>query len=549
MSSQTFSYTGGQQTYVVPKTGYYKIEVWGAEGGGYRISGNSSSGTGGLGGYVYGTVKLKKGTSLYIHVGGYGQSSSSGIAKGGYNGGGSGYASSSSEPGNGGGGATDVRLVSGAWNSNAGLLSRIIVAGGGGGGGEDDGDAYGHGGGTSGTNAVGTNSNGTQTSAGTGGGFGYGGSTNKGDGGGGGGGWYGGGTTSSSSTGTDTAGGGGGSGYILTSSSAKPSGYTPTSDYYFTDTSLQAGKRQNNGQCIITFLYENMDFVPRNFDYTGAKQSFTAPVAGLYQLEVWGAEGGYRSSSYRYGGKGGYSTGKIKLKKGEVLNIYVGGDGKTGKGWNGGGQAGYPSIYGGGGTDIRLNGTALQNRIIVAGGGGSVGASNKYGGYGGGTEGQSRTDSFGSGGQGGTQTAGGSGSSSTTGTKGSLGQGGKGYNVNDGYGGGGGGGYYGGAGSYPDSSGDDDRGGGGGSGYVNTNILTDTKLIAGNATMPNISSGTIAGKTGHGYCRIILLEKTSSPAYINVNGTWKEAIPYINVNGTWKEATTCINVSGTWKNL
>ena len=41
--------------------------------------------------------------------------------------------------------------------------------------------------------------------------------------------------------------------------------------------------------------------------------------------------------------------------------------------------------------------------------------------------------------------------------------------------------------------------------------------------------------------------KKSNVIRLNVNGTWKEAIPYLNVNGTWKEATPYINVNGTWK--
>ena len=290
-----------------------------------------------------------------------------------------------------------------------------------------------------------------------------------------------------------------------------------------------------------------------SFDYTGSEQKFVVPYTGMYRLEVWGAEGGRRNTS-AYGGKGGYSAGEINLKKGEVLSIFVGGDGSSkGKGWNGGGAAGYSNVYGGGGTDIRYQGTELSNRIIVAGGGGSVGAENKAGGYGGGSAGESRTDKYGEGGQGGTQAAGGAGASSHPLTAGSLGQGGRGYKANDGYGGAGGGGYYGGAGSYPDTSGDDDRGGGGGSGYVNKAILNpNAATYAGNTSFP--APGTdltskVTGNSGHGKCRIVLLLKITTPVYVNVNGTWKEAIPYVNVNGTWKEASPNVNANGTWKNL
>ncbi|OFY27839.1 MAG: hypothetical protein A2275_09300 [Bacteroidetes bacterium RIFOXYA12_FULL_35_11] len=205
--TQTYNFTGGQQTFVVPAgVTSLDFEVWGAEGGGQRLSGNTSSGYGGKGGYSRGTLAVTPGNTVYIYVGGYGASSTSGIAAGGYNGGGSGYAFDATEPGNGGGGATDVRYGGTAY------ANRVIIAGGGGGGGEDSGDSYGHGGGTTGVGYATYDA--TQSAAGSGGGLGYGGSTNFGDGGGGGGGYYGGGTLSSGSTGTDTQGGGGGSGYI-----------------------------------------------------------------------------------------------------------------------------------------------------------------------------------------------------------------------------------------------------------------------------------------------------------------------------------------------
>jgi type II secretory pathway pseudopilin PulG len=209
-STNIFPYLRGYYNVNVQTSGNYKLEVWGAEGGGYRLSNYDESGLGGAGGYSSGIINLTAGTTLYIYTGGYGSTSSIGRAFGGYNGGGSGYCSSSWEAGNGGGGATDIRV-----NTNS-LYARVIVAGGGGGGGEDSGDSFGYGGGTTG---VGYSSyDATQVLAGTGGTFGQGGTTDKGDGGGGGGGFYGGGTYSSPNLGTDTDGGGGGSGWIYTAS-------------------------------------------------------------------------------------------------------------------------------------------------------------------------------------------------------------------------------------------------------------------------------------------------------------------------------------------
>lgn len=251
-----------------------------------------------------------------------------------------------------------------------------------------------------------------------------------------------------------------------------------------------------------------------NCPYSGRSISLTLP-GGRYQLECWGAQGGYRSSS-TYGGKGGYSSGELLREKGKETTCYlqVGASGNSG-GYNGGGTR---TTYkgGGGATDIRLLQDSLYARVIVAGGGGSDGASNKAGGYGGGTAGQSRTDNYGSGGGGGTQTGGGSGGSNNSGT---FGQGGEGLYRSSGYGGAGGGGWYGGGGAYPDSSGDDDRGGGGGSGFVWTGLnkpsgylLTDDDQLTNASTIDGATSflsptGTSeTGHTGDGYARIIVLE-------------------------------------------
>lgn len=279
------------------------------------------------------------------------------------------------------------------------------------------------------------------------------------------------------------------------------------------------------------------------YAYTGNYQTYTVPEDGYYLLEVWGAEGGYRSDSTK-SGKGGYSKGTVFLQKGTVLYIYVGGSGKTHNGYNGGGISGCTAangcdatIYGGGGTDIRIGSHSLYARVIVAGGGGSVGGSAKPAAAGGGTTGGSITTSgstggfFGQGcsqstacGMGGTQTAGGAGTTTAgyTGTAGTFGQGGMGYTYKGtsgtaGYGGGGGGGWYGGSGSVPDSSGDDDRGGGGGSGYVLTSssskptgyllgsayYMKEASTKSGTESIPSTSgSSTTTGRSGDGYARI-----------------------------------------------
>lgn len=225
-----YSFTGATQECVVPVNGIYKIECWGAQGGSY------SNYVGGKGGYSAGTITLNRGTVLYCNVGG-----TTTTVDGGWNGGGTGKTN-----GKGGGGATDIRLEASS------LYSRIIVAGGGGGSGVAYGGGYGGGlvGGDGYTSLNRNGTGGTQTEGGKSyssrtehyGSFGIGGSLSIGySAGAGGGGWYGGGGAYDNDSDSDGRGGGGGSAYVLTESSYKPEGYTPTVEYYFSDTSIIDG--------------------------------------------------------------------------------------------------------------------------------------------------------------------------------------------------------------------------------------------------------------------------------------------------------------------
>lgn len=119
--SENFDYTGDYQTFIAPKSGIYKVELWGASG---TVSAQLAEP--GKGGYVSGNIYLDKGEEIYVYVG----ESSNDSTKAGsltFNGGGAGY---DNVPSAGrGGGATDVRLEKGNWNSEIGLNSRIMVAG------------------------------------------------------------------------------------------------------------------------------------------------------------------------------------------------------------------------------------------------------------------------------------------------------------------------------------------------------------------------------------------------------------------------------------
>ena len=254
----TFDYTGSEQTFTVPCSGNYKIEVWGAQGGrGYY---GSQSAAGGKGGYAVGTNYLYTGVKMYINSGGKGEDgvmpsySQRTISAGGYNGGGKGY---NYYPGDdfgcgGGGGATHIALVSGELknlSSHATDGKILIVAGGGGGGSlswyESGGYrsyAGGAAGGVSGESGaawstsykVGTGGN--QSTAGTGyssGSFGLGGEGTTAGGAGGGAGYYGGGGSGI------WASAGGGSGYLSSS---------------LTDSSMENGTNEGNGYAKITYL-------------------------------------------------------------------------------------------------------------------------------------------------------------------------------------------------------------------------------------------------------------------------------------------------------
>lgn len=476
-----FAFTNAVQTFTAPKAGTYNIELWGAQGGNSTYDNKVQ---GGLGGYSTGKIALTQGETLSIYVGG----------QNGWNGGGA-----ASSQTNTGGGATDVR------KGGTSLANRIIVAGGGGAteyqaspgnGGTMNGGPFpqyggGHGGGTSGLQGLGdytgsgNGAGGTQSSGYT---LGSGEPSRGTHSGAGGGGYYGG------YAGQDgNYAGGGGSGYVggvtggqtIAGATSMPS----------SDGGTQSGQT-GNGFARISIGGSGAGGVsagtPIDFDFTGGVREFTAPYAGTYQLEVWGAQGGIASNQ---GGLGGYSKGKVTLLKDEKIYVYVGGTTTTtAGGWNGGGSTGGAAKGGGGGTDIRKGGTSYSDRIIVAGGGG--GAQAGPGGYGGGTSGGSGSGSYGTAGNGGTQSSGGSG-----GSYGSFGVGGNGLSGGDGYyGGGGGGGYYGGGGATSDGSLVDDKGGGGGSGFIGG--VTEGEIFAGNQSIPNPSGGTMTGKSGNGYARI-----------------------------------------------
>ncbi len=207
-----YDYSDSEGVFTVPISGTYKLEVWGAQGGGWFHV------TGGYGGYATGQITLSKNDKLYINIGRFGENK--------------GENTNYIIPA--GGGATYIALSSGKLSTFKNNLSSLLIVAGGGGGSEW---AFGYGG--SGGGFIGsaggkgkentmesitpTAQGATQTSGGTStsidsrsnstniynGTFGQGGYSIGGDGGGqGGNGFYGGGASDYA------GGGGGGSGYI-----------------------------------------------------------------------------------------------------------------------------------------------------------------------------------------------------------------------------------------------------------------------------------------------------------------------------------------------
>ena len=540
-----------EQSLSILKTGYYKLEVWGASGG----NANSSN-VGGYGGYSSGIVKLTRGNILYINVGGAGGTTSALNASvaGGYNGGGGSAnttsACSSYLTGS-GGGATHIALKSGVLSSLENDVDKVLIVAGGGGGSafcnNPNHGSGGHGGGfiageayNLGSDAVSNNGHGTGGTQNSGGytyrssgntryaSFGQGYDSVSSSSIGGGGGYYGGGAGSLGS-------GGGGSSYIgnsalyngvmycygcmeygtgvfktiSTTGSNRDSVNCPNN--YSTD-ALSNCAKSGNGYAKVTYLgrnIENNNNADDSIYYEFANidddfyHMFKASKTGYYKFEAWGAQG-QNSSENQPGGKGGYTSGVLHLNVDNILYVYVGGR----NGYNGGGTKGNGGNGGGGGgaTDIRIlpksNANSLASRIMVAGGGGGAynwagAVYNHPGGAAGGLSGANGTYYNTCQSTGGTQIAGGTCSSSSS-VSGSFGIGGNGYSS----GAGGGGGYYGGAGRYDNPG--SGSGAGGGSSYVSgytgcVAIASETSITARSAHNVLCQPGTTDPECSHHY--------------------------------------------------
>ena len=296
--------------------------------------------------------------------------------------------------------------------------------------------------------------------------------------------------------------------------SGTPVSFTITSNPQpdFTLGTMPAPVCQGNTTVSIPFSnLVNVGPVSTTFNYLSGNtlpQVFTIPAnVTMIHFDVRGGIGGSDDvSAAPNPGKGARVEGDLNVNPTDNLNIYVGGRGFNGSpfgsagGYNGGGDGLYfPGIgcggAGGGASDIRVNGTALSDRAVVAGGGGGNGWDNPFGAYAGGNGGgliggSSAANNNGNSAGGGTQIAGGNGATYTAlipGANGTLGNGGNGSP--QGVSGGGGGGYFGGGGGVW-------TGGGGGSSYadpVTATLVTHTpgfNIGDGSVTIDYATVGT-----------------------------------------------------------
>lgn len=101
----------------------------------------------------------------------------------------------------------------------------------------------------------------------------------------------------------------------------------------------QEGFNYYNNSATNTNIYITEDLSKFfEFDFTGTIQTFVVPTTGIYQFETWGAQGGsaHNNTTTTNGGFGAYSTGQMRLNRGDVLYITVGGQ----NGYGGGGSVG-----------------------------------------------------------------------------------------------------------------------------------------------------------------------------------------------------------------
>lgn len=249
----------------------------------------------------------------------------------------------------------------------------------------------------------------------------------------------------------------------------------------------------------------------QTFDTVG-QHTYQVPTR-VVEIEIEALGGGARTAN---GGRivRTYSS----ISESDNVEVFVGGSNQDNSDsnndpFNGGGDGGSNSDFGSdpdsfdgaGASDVRINGTTLDDRIVVAGGAGGDGRGIND--YVSGGDGGADTGGTGSGtspGNGGDQSSGGTGPSED----GSFGQGGAGYSSTDYAGGGGGGGWYGGGG------GGDSQGEGGGGGGSNYPASTHSDVVASER---GINSGS-------GQVVIVAVVELQAPQNVSVDAEREDEI-------------------------
>jgi hypothetical protein len=403
-----FSTVAGIQYWTVPRTGSYRIEAWGAQGG------TSGSQQGGRGARIQGNFTLTEGEIIRILVGQQGST---------------GAHTQDGQPVSAGGGGTyvirtpyndtgSILVIAGggggaaqnSWTSAQGNHAPATNNGGFGGSGSEAGGTGGNGGnsgtgcggaGFTGNGATGSGSaagdmaksfvnggqgggnarswGGTEIYGGFGGGGGGGGLAAGGGGGysgggagtwsspqqGGGGGSYNSGTSPVNETGNTGSATLTGAGKVtitsldsVTTSSALyefggPATFTPGGVTGISGPTLTQARTGLTGTGVDAWKTDT-----NYFNVTSGIQYWTVPQTGSYRIEAWGAQGGSPSGSYPNGGFGARMRGDFDLTGGEIIRILVGQTGSNAYGGGGGGTFVIKSPY-----------TTTQSILVIAGGG------------------------------------------------------------------------------------------------------------------------------------------------------------------------------------
>ncbi|MGA3187994.1 MAG: hypothetical protein ABSF22_12865 [Bryobacteraceae bacterium] len=124
-------------------------------------------------------------------------------------------------------------------------------------------------------------------------------------------------------------------------------------------------------KALLAFSLAILPACATEISYNGVGvQTFNVLTTGTYDIVAYGAQGGTSTSLPNPGGLGAEIGGIFNLTAGEILDIYVGGEGVSNSGAAGGG----------GGTFVVISGITPTLELVAGGGGGGEIGSNGLGG-------------------------------------------------------------------------------------------------------------------------------------------------------------------------